>query len=136
MRVIKSDNAERCTCENCNSILEFDNADKYIGICGLQYVKCPVCGSEIEVSENRIVPPTCNKTFMHTTKETAKETKDADIQEMIDQCLEDLANLNVDSCFVNFGDTLVCARYDEDDMIEVYVTKDFWTDFTDVKESF
>ena len=53
MRVIGSTTEKRCTCQNCGSILEYENADTYIGFYGLKYVKCPVCGAEVAATDLR-----------------------------------------------------------------------------------
>lgn len=128
MRVIGSTTEKRCTCQNCGSILEYENADTYIGFYGLKYVKCPVCGAEVAVTEERVGPPTWGQTFVHTNKETAKQVNSATIQDMIDQCREDAINLDCDSYICSYGDALVFVRKDNTDAIEIYVTRDWWTD--------
>lgn len=128
MRVIGSKTEKRCTCQNCGSVLEYENADTYIGLYGLKYVKCPVCEAEVMTAEERVAPPTWGQTFVHINKETAKEVDRMAIQEMIDQCREDAINLDCDSYILSCGDALVFVRKDNTDMIEIYVTRDWWTD--------
>ena len=128
MRVIGSTVEKRCTCQNCDSVLEYENADTHIGLYGLKYVKCPVCEAEVAVTEERVAPPTWGHTFVHTNKETAKQVNSATIQDMIDQCRKNMINLDYDYYFISYGDVFIFARRDDTNMIEIYVTRDWWTD--------
>lgn len=42
----------QCTCDGCDSILEYDKSDLYMGFLGCMYLRCPLCGEENMLEDN------------------------------------------------------------------------------------
>ncbi len=127
---IDSEYPKRCECENCGAELEYDREDEYVGIYGINFVKCPNCGYEVNVTKDteRTIKMTWNKTFCHTSSNNSVEVSDDDIQKMIDRVYNGV-NDEKDSYFYTtaIGNTLVVGVKDSDSTT-VYVTKDYYED--------
>lgn len=127
---IDSEYPKRCECENCGAELEYDREDEYVGIFGINFVNCPNCGYEIDVTKDteRTIKMTWNKTFNHTSSNNSVEVSDDDIQMMIDRVYNGV-NDEKDGYFYTTatGNTLVIGVKNPDSTT-VYVTKDYYED--------
>lgn len=136
MRLIKSDNIEseypkRHICDECGAEFEYDKEDTHIGWMGCEYVTCPTCGSEIMVGESRVWPPTWKATFYHHNAETCKNINDDKVQGIIGQTFRVLKSADCDdgeSYITSVGNLLVFGIKHDEGEIEVFVTKDYYTD--------
>ena len=137
MKVIKKNEVEtseypkRTICEHCGAELEYDKDDEFIGQWGMRSVSCPECMGDVFVSDHRIEPPNWKATFDHVNSATAKELKNEDIQEYIDNCYKFLMNEAKPGDFhiTGSGDTMVFGfRYE--DTVDLYVTRDYYEDVT------
>lgn len=122
---------KRCTCENCGAELEYDKEDEFTGIFGINFVLCPNCNNDIDVTNantKRTIKMIWNKTFAHTFSDNSVEVSDDDIQKMIDRVYNGLKDEN-DGYFytISTGDTLVIGLKNPDSTT-VYVTKDYYED--------
>lgn len=127
---IDSEYPKRCTCENCGVELEYDKEDEYTGIFGINFVNCPNCGYEIDVTNTnteRTIKMTWNKTFRHTCSDNSVEVSDDDIQKMIDRVYDGLKDENDGYSYTATGNTLVVGLKNSD-ATTVYVTKDYYED--------
>lgn len=128
---IDSEYPKRCECENCGAELEYDKEDKWVGIYGIDFVRCPNCGYEIDVTDasvERTVKMTWNKTFAHTSSDNSVEISDDDIQQMIDRVYNGVKNESDGYFYTNAtGNTLVVGVKNSDSTT-VYVTKDYYED--------
>ena len=127
---VDSEYPKRCTCENCGAELEYDKEDEWVGIFGINFVRCPNCGYEIDVTKDteRTIKMTWNKTFCHTSSNNSVEVSDDDIQKMIDRVYDGLKDEN-DGYFytTSIGNTLVVGVKNPNSTT-VYVTKDYYED--------
>ena len=137
MKVIKKNEVEtseypkRIVCDHCGAELEYDKDDEYIGQWGMRCVTCPECMRDVFVSDHRVEPPKWYATFDHVDSATAKELKNEDIQEYIDNCYKYLMNeaKQGDFYMTGSGDTMVFGvRYE--DTVDLYVTRDYYEDVT------
>lgn len=128
---IDSEYPKRCECENCGAELEYDREDEWVGIYGIDFVRCPNCGYEIDVTDasvERTVKMTWNKTFAHTSSDNSVEISDDDIQQMIDRVYNGVKNKSDGYFYTNAtGNTLVVGVKNSDSTT-VYVTKDYFED--------
>lgn len=141
MRVIKSNTIDdeypkRCECPNCSAELEYDREDEWVGIFGINFVRCPNCGYEIDVTDKdtkRLVKMTWDYTFAHTSSDNSVEVSDDNIQQMVDRVYDGVKNEKDGYFYTNAtGNTLVVGIRTSDST-KVYVTKDYYEDviFTD-----
>lgn len=137
MKVIKKNEVEtseypkRTICEHCGVELEYDKDDEFIGLWGMKCVTCPECNEDCFVSDHRVEPPNWKATFDYINSATAKELKNEDIQEYIDNCYKYLMNEAKPGDFymTGSGDTMVFGfRYE--DTVDLYVTRDYYEDVT------
>ena len=137
MKVIKKNEVEtseypkRIVCEHCDAELEYDKDDEFIGQWGMKCITCPECNEDCFVSDHRVEPPNWKTTFDHVNSATAKELKNEDIQEYIDNCYKYLMNEAKPGDFymTGSGDTMVFGfRYE--DTVDLYVTRDYYEDVT------
>ena len=137
MKVIKKNEVEtseypkRTICEHCGAELEYDRDDEFVGLWGMKCITCPECNEDCFVSDHRIEPPNWKATFDHVNSATAKELKNEDIQEYIDNCYKYLMNEAKPGDFymTGSGDTMVFGfRYE--DTVDLYVTRDYYEDVT------
>lgn len=127
----EADYPKRIICDHCGAELEYDKDDEFIGQWGIRVVCCPECMGDVFVSDHRIEPPNWKATFDHINSATAKELKNEEIQEYIDNCYKFLMNEAKpgDSYMTGSGDTMVFGfRYE--DTVDLYVTRDFYEDVT------
>lgn len=131
MSKIDSEYPKRCECENCGAELEYDREDQYVGIYGINFVKCPNCGDEVDITNKdtkRTIKMTWNTTFNHTCSDSAIDISDERIQEMIDRTCAELKGEDVGYYFtMATGNTLVIGVKNPDSTT-VYVTKDYYED--------
>ena len=137
MKVIKknevktSEYPKRIVCEHCDAELEYDRDDEFVGLWGMKCITCPECNEDCFVSDHRVEPPNWKATFDHVNSATAKELKNEDIQEYIDNCYKYLMNEAKPGDFymTGSGDTMVFGfRYE--DTVDLYVTRDYYEDVT------
>lgn len=137
MKVIKKNEVEtseypkRTICEHCGVELEYDKDDEFVGLWGMKCVTCPECNEDCFVSDHRVEPPNWKATFDYINSATAKELKNEDIQEYIDNCYKYLMNEAKPGDFymTGSGDTMVFGfRYE--DTVDLYVTRDYYEDVT------
>lgn len=137
MKVIKKNEVEtseypkRIVCDHCGTELEYDKDDEFVGLWGMKCITCPECNEDCFVSDHRVEPPNWKVTFDHVNSATAKELKNEDIQEYIDNCYKYLMNEAKPGDFymTGSGDTMVFGfRYE--DTVDLYVTKDYYEDVT------
>lgn len=137
MKVIKKNEVEtseypkRTICEHCGVELEYDKDDEFIGLWGMKCITCPECNEDCFVSDHRVEPPNWKATFDYINSATAKELKNEDIQEYIDNCYKYLMNEAKPGDFymTGSGDTMVFGfRYE--DTVDLYVTRDYYEDVT------
>ena len=137
MKVIKknevgtSEYPKRIVCEHCDAELEYDKDDEFVGLWGIKCITCPECNEDCFVSDHRVEPPNWKATFDHVNSATAKELKNEDIQEYIDNCYKYLMNEAKPGDFymTGSGDTMVFGfRYE--DTVDLYVTRDYYEDVT------
>ena len=137
MKVIKKNEVEtseypkRTICEHCGAELEYDRDDEFVGLWGMKCITCPECNEDCFVSDHRVEPPNWKATFDHINSATAKELKNEDIQEYIDNCYKYLMNEAKPGDFymTGSGDTMVFGfRYE--DTVDLYVTRDYYEDVT------
>ena len=122
---------KRIICDHCGAELEYDKDDEFIGQWGIRAVCCPECMKDVFVSDHRVEPPNWKATFDHVNSATAKELKNEEIQEYIDNCYKFLMNEAKpgDSYMTGSGDTMVFGfRYE--DAVDLYVTRDYYEDVT------
>ena len=122
---------KRIICDHCGAELEYDKDDEFIGQWGIRAVCCPECMKDVFVSDHRVEPPNWKATFDHVNSATAKELKNEEIQEYIDNCYKFLMNEAKpgDSYMMGSGDTMVFGfRYE--DAVDLYVTRDYYEDVT------
>ena len=128
---IDSEYPKRCECPNCDAELEYDREDEWVGIFGINFVKCPNCGYEIDVTDKdtkRAIKMTWGATFDHTCSNSAINISDEQIQEMIDRTCAELKGEDVGYYFTTAtGNTLVVGVKNSDSTT-VYVTKDYYED--------
>lgn len=128
---IDSEYPKRCECENCGAESEYDKEDEWVGIYGIDFVRCPNCGYEIDITDasvERTVKMTWNKTFAHTSSDNSVEISDDDIQQMIDRVYNGVKNESDGYFYTNAtGNTLVVGVKNSDSTT-VYVTKDYYED--------
>ena len=128
---IDSEYPKRCECENCGAELEYDKEDEWVGIFGINFVNCPNCGYEIDITDasvERTVKMTWNKTFAHTSSDNSVEISDEQIQEMVDRVYNGVKNESDGYFYTNAtGNTLVVGVKNSDSTT-VYVTKDYYED--------
>ena len=97
----------------------------------MKCITCPECNEDCFVSDHRVEPPNWKVTFDHINSATAKELKNEDIQEYIDNCYKYLMNEAKPGDFymTGSGDTMVFGfRYE--DTVDLYVTRDYYEDVT------
>ena len=85
----------------------------------------------ISSCDHRVEPPNWKATFDHVNSATAKELKNEDIQEYINNCYKYLMNEAKPGDFymTGSGDTMVFGfRYE--DTVDLYVTRDYYEDVT------
>ena len=137
MKVIKKNEVEtseypkRIVCDHCDAELEYDKDDEFVGLWGMKCITCPECNEDCFVSDHRVEPPNWKATFDHVNSATAKELKNEDIQEYIDNCYKYLMNVAKPGDFymTGSGDTMVFGfRYE--DTVDLYVTRDYYEDVT------
>lgn len=137
MKVIKKNEVEtseypkRTICDHCGAELEYDRDDEFVGLWGMKCITCPECNEDCFVSNHRVEPPNWKATFDHVDSATAKELKNEDIQEYIDNCYKYLMNEAKPGDFymTGSGDTMVFGfRYE--DTVDLYVTRDYYEDVT------
>lgn len=137
MKVIKKNEVEtseypkRIVCDHCDAELEYDKDDEFIGLWGMKCITCPECNEDCFISDHRVEPPNWKVTFDHINSATAKELKNEDIQEYIDNCYKYLMNEAKPGDFymTGSGDTMVFGfRYE--DTVDLYVTRDYYEDVT------
>lgn len=127
----EADYPKRIICDHCGAELEYDKDDEFIGQWGIRAVCCPECMKDVFVSDHRIESPNWKATFDHINSATAKELKNEEIQEYIDNCYKFLMNEAKpgDSYMTGSGDTMVFGfRYE--DTVDLYVTRDYYKDIT------
>ena len=127
----EADYPKRIICDHCEAELEYNEEDEHNGLWGMKCVTCPVCGEDCFISDHRVEPPNWKATFDHINSATAKELKNEDIQEYIDNCYKYLMNEAKPGDFymMGSGDTMVFGfRYE--DTVDLYVTRDFYEDVT------
>ena len=125
------DYPKRIICDHCGAKLEYDKDDEFVGLWGMKCITCPECMKDVFVSDHRVEPPNWKATFDHINSATAKELKNEDIQEYIDNCYKYLTNEAKPGDFymTGSGDTMVFGfRYE--DTVDLYVTRDFYEDVT------
>lgn len=119
----EADYPKRIICDHCGAELEYNEEDEFIEMWGMKCITCPECMKDVFVSDHRVEPPNWKATFDHVNSATAKELKNEDIQEYIDNCYKYLMNE------AKPGDTMVFGfRYE--DTVDLYVTRDFYEDVT------
>lgn len=136
MRLIKSNNVEpeypkRHICEECGAELGYDKEDVHIGWMGCEYATCPACGREIVVSAKRVQPPTWKETFYHISVETgAVDIKDIKIKAYVDEAVKHLCSdaWKPGEFYFAGVDNLLVLGIKWEDNVDIYVTKDYWTD--------
>lgn len=137
MKVIKknevktSEYPKRIVCEHCGAELEYDRDDEFVGLWGMECITCPECNEDCFISDHRVESPNWKTTFDHVNSATAKELKNEDIQEYIDNCYKFLMNEAKPGDFymTGSGDTMVFGfRYE--DTVDLYVTRDYYEDVT------
>ena len=129
--VKKADYPKRIICDHCSAELEYNEDDEFVGLWGMKCITCPECNEDCLVSDHRIEPPNWKTTFDHINSATAKELKNEDIQEYIDNCYKYLMNEAKPGDFymTGSGDTMVFGfRYE--DTVDLYVTRDYYEDVT------
>ena len=127
----EADYPKRIICDHCGAELEYDKDDEFIEMWGMKCITCPECMKDVFVSDHRVEPPNWKATFDHVNSATAKELKNEDIQEYIDNCYKHLMNVAKPGDFymTGSGDTMVFGfRYE--DTVDLYVTRDFYEDVT------
>ena len=127
----EADYPKRIICDHCGAELEYNEEDEFIEMWGMKCITCPECMKDVFVSDHRVEPPNWKATFDHINSATAKELKNEDIQEYIDNCYTYLMNEAKlgDFYMMGSGDTMVFGfRYE--DTVDLYVTKDFYEDVT------
>ena len=127
----EADYPKRIICDHCGAELEYNEEDEFIEMWGMKCITCPECMKYVFVSDHRVEPPNWIATFDHIYSATAKELKNEDIQEYIDNCYKYLMNEAKPGDFymTGSGDTMVFGfRYE--DTVDLYVTKDFYEDVT------
>ena len=127
----EADYPKRIICDHCEAELEYNEEDEHNGLWGMKCVTCPVCGEDCFISDHRVEPPNWKATFDHINSATAKELKNEDIQEYIDNCYKYLMNEAKPGDFymMGSGDTMVFGfRYE--DTVDLYVTRDYYEDVT------
>lgn len=136
MRLIKSNNVEpeypkHHICDECGAELECDKEGAHIGWHGYEYVTCPACDSETMADKCRVQPPTWKTTFHHHNAETCKNINDDKVQRIISQTFRILKSADCDdgeSYITSVGNLLVFGIKHDEGKIEVFVTKDYYTD--------
>lgn len=122
-------------CENCESELEIEEEDTYIGALGSFHIKCPCCGYEIMLDKpNPIVLTKDNLEFpahfFHTNKELRNvvEVVPYEIVKEIKRGIEWFReNKDEDNWYTSYGDVFVSVyRYEGDEDYFVIVAKDFY----------
>lgn len=123
-------------CEKCQSELEYDESDVYVGQMGYAYIKCPICGEEnlledneyaIKLSSENIEFP---KHFHHTSKNTgAIDISSIAIQKWIQEGINDFRRRPKEkydySC--QCGDTFLHIYRDNyDEEYDIVVSKDYY----------
>lgn len=124
-------------CEKCESELEYDENDVYVGWMGCAYIKCPVCGEEnmlednefaIKLSSENIEFP---KHFHHISKDTgAIDISSNEIQKWIQAGIKDFRRHPKEkydySC--QCGDTFLHIYRDNyyDDIYRIIISKDYY----------
>lgn len=118
-------------CLGCNAELEIESGDEYVGTWGVPCVRCPECGEENPVQDERTVAPILNQTFLdHGAKHGATHVEDEKVQEMIDRVYQYLIKGKIGDYYcTSTGDALVFGTKTEDE-ITIYVTRDWKEDIT------
>ncbi len=136
---VKNDYPKKIVCECCNSELEYEESDIYIGAFGCAYIDCPLCGSdnpindekmELTLTKDNIEFPTH---FWHTSTETG--AVDCCNNEEVKACINAAINYfrrnkNEDDYhwFSETGNLHVeVIRLNGDESYEILVTKDYYS---------
>lgn len=113
-------------CYHCESTLLYEKEDVHIGYMGCEMVNCPECGHDIDITGERVMPPTFPQTFFHFGG--GAKVSDEDTQEMVNKAVDNIKTSRVGE-FYNMatGDTAVIALKYED-CIDIIVAKNYWED--------
>lgn len=130
----KKDSVHNYTCRKCKSIINVSKSEMFTGYLGDSYFRCPVCEKYTiaESPENYqkagdIVYPFSFYNYINDN--TPATCTDADINKLIEDVFKD-DFIEVKMNMVEFGDTLVLAIEDDDDIndkptYQLYVCKNF-----------
>lgn len=131
----------RHTCEQCSAVLEIEEEDCKIGVYGLPYVTCPVCGNESYVDEatgKALTPCTINYPQHFSSTNNAVPIDDAKIQEWVQEIFGRLVKSRdegetLDFTYIASGDTMVFGTLVYPDC-DIYVCKKYEDCYIDLSE--
>ena len=126
----------RITCEECESVFDFEEEDVEYLDYGLGYVKCPCCGNlndlgeefEKTLTEDNVEFP---KHFSRTVsnKETCKHIPDDEVESYLKRTIKWMKEEGIkDFAGHIVGDLFIAVKYMEDyNNYDVYVSRDFYS---------
>lgn len=123
-------------CENCNSELEYDESDIYIGVYGASHIKCPLCEHENMIDDNeyniRLTKDNVEFPTHFAHHNNGVDTcNNENIKKYVREAIEYFRiNKSESYWFSGSGNTMVYVfRFDGDEEYEVVVTKDYYSTY-------
>lgn len=145
IRVLNKDGTtRRMICSQCNAELEFESSDIEYKELGIPYLRCPVCGNYVDISDmieplrltiNNVKYP--DNFYTHT--EEISPLDDKDVMSSIKDCISLLlkSKNKSDYAYVSCGNYTVLCTYEsypcEDDKVSIQVFRNVAETVIDVQ---
>lgn len=129
---------KKIICRDCESVLEYEESDIYVGTYGISHINCPLCGSNnilddeynVTLTKDNVIFP---QHFLYTSVETG--AVDSCNNEYIKACIREAINYfrenkHNDYYYCGTGNTLVFVlKYDGDEEYEVIITDKYYNTY-------
>lgn len=132
------------TCDYCQSKLEYEKSDIKMGVYGLMYVNCPLCGYDnaLEDNEENIVLNINNvefpKHFYHTSKEAGAVDccNNVNVKKYIYEAINYFRkNKEEYSYECHVGNLYICiTKRIDDEVYDVIVSNDYYSTYIPFEE--
>ena len=139
MKIIKNNYNEtfQFTCNECNSVIEYDNDDICIDSYGRKYIICPCCGDEYYLDQEIITVDNVTYPDHYHDFSNGKDWNNTSINECVKKIILWLKeNPGEPYKYIASGNTFICVfNHYDDDVYYVMVTKNYSDTFVEKEES-